>query len=80
MINKEYKEYLEETVTLYDVKTKFPLLELILSNKDRTRFKNLGKGYKTKFDMYLNHRVFSTCTFKGTIVTTVVIYDERLDC
>ena len=79
MIKREFIDYSSESISLYDVKTKFPLLELILSNKNKTRFKNLGLGYKTRFDMYLNHRVFSTDTVKGSIVTTVIIYDERLD-
>lgn len=75
----DYKEYPDENTTLKTLKTKYPLLELIISNKERTYMKSLGKGYKTKFDMYLDHKVLSSCNYEDTYTTSVILYDKKME-
>lgn len=75
----DYKEYSDEETTLKTLKTKYPLLELIISNKEGTHMKLLGKGYKTKFDMYLNHKVLSSCNYEDTYTTSVILWDKKME-
>lgn len=73
------KEYLDKVVKFKDVKTKYPLLEVIISNMEGTNFKMLGLGYKMKFDMYYNYRVLSTRDFPDTYTTSVILYDKKME-
>jgi hypothetical protein len=76
---KNYKEYHDGKTTLKTLKTKYPLLELIISNEEGTHMKLLGKGYKTKFDMYLNHKVLSSCNYEDTYTTSVILWDKKME-
>lgn len=73
------KDYLDKVVKFKDVKTKYPLLEVIISNMEGTNFKMLGLGYKMKFDMYYNYRVLSTRDFPDTYTTSVILYDKKME-
>ena len=73
------KDYLDKVVKFKDVKTKYPLLEVIISNMEGTNFKMLGLGYKMKFDMYYNYRVLSTRDFSDTYTTSVILYDKKME-
>ena len=73
------KDYLDKVVKFKDVKTKYPLLEVIISNMEGTNFKMLGLGYKMKFDMYYNYRVLSTRDFPDTYTTRVILYDKKME-
>lgn len=76
---KDYKEYPDGKTTLKTLKTKYPLLELVISNKEGNHMKLLGKGYKTKFDMYLNHKVLSSCNYEDTYTTSVILWDKKME-
>ena len=73
------KDYLDKVVKFKDVKTKYLLLEVIISNMEGTNFKMLGLGYKMKFDMYYNYRVLSTRDFPDTYTTRVILYDKKME-
>ena len=73
------KEYFDKIVKFSDIKTRYPLLEVILSNKNCTNIKVLGLGYKMKFDMYYNYRVLSTRDFPDTYTTRVILWDKKLE-
>lgn len=76
---KDYRDYSNENILFKDVKTKYPFLELFLSDKDQNQTKYLGKGYKMKFDRYYGYRVLSCCTYKHSIITQVVLHDPSRD-
>ena len=73
------RDYLDKVVTFKNVKTRYPLLEVMISNMEGTNFKILGLGYKMKFDMYYNHRVLSTRDFPDTYTTSVILYDKKME-
>ena len=73
------RDYLDKVVKFKDVKTKYPLLEVIVSNMEGTNFKALGLGYKMKFDMYYNNRVLSTRDFPDTYTTSVILWDKKME-
>lgn len=73
------KDYTDKVVEFKDVKTRYPLLEVIISNMEGTNFKTLGLGYKMKFDIYYNHRVLSTCDLPDTYTTSVILYDKKME-
>ena len=74
-----YKEYLDCVVNFKDIKTKYPLLEIVLSNMDGNIIKLAGLGYKTKFDLYYNYRVLSMCDYDDTKTTSIILWDKKME-